>query len=496
MEHEGVSSEVALALRSSGYDVVAGPAGLHVHQASGAPPALLRVKGSFWLLDIPQPANAPVVIKALGRLQSTPSREIVEKVQTLLGPHRASGAILTPGRSELSAPRLAARNPAAAAVLDRLRPSLTGAAGLSGRVHEQLFGADPRLTLESVHGTLVVSIVNDHVVVDTEILGDATRLVIGLVGRPEAAMARRAVAAVRALTGERHRSTGRSMDLAHVVGPLHGIGAYLATADDGIPVIVVPPTGTHHGSVLHEVNRVLAAAGSLGLHIFGAFGSQTPADIADEVVERLRLSMSERDEAARAWAAAAPELRARLGGLADLLEPARDDAALRAVHDVAQDVLALEHQGGLVALESARRLVRDLESAVLAPTAGKRGTPPPPRLIRQWSDAEVCAAEWMEWFGLGAATLTGGSADGGVDVVCELAIGQVKDYGTPLSAGPVREAFAVAQLEGKQAVVFARAGFTADALAWAERARMALFTFDLQGTPEPVSEVARELMDA
>lgn len=151
-------------------------------------------------------------------------------------------------------------------------------------------------------------------------------------------------------------------------------------------------------------------------------------------------------------------------------------------------------RGGLEALAEADDIVRDLEAAVIGARPDAAGPRPAPRLIRYWRDAEACAAEWMEWFGLGAARLTGGSADGGVDVECERAVGQVKDYGSPLAVGPIREIFAVATLAGKLPVIFARAGYTGDAVAWGESAGVAMFTFDLQGTPEPVSTVAHELM--
>ena len=116
------------------------------------------------------------------------------------------------------------------------------------------------------------------------------------------------------------------------------------------------------------------------------------------------------------------------------------------------------------------------------------------RFIRNWSDAEQSAAEWMEWFGLGAARLTGGSADGGVDIECESAVGQVKDYGSALAAGPIREIYAIAAVAGKAAVIFARSGYTADAVRWGNEAGVAMFVFDLQGTPEPVNGPAKTLM--
>ena len=244
--------------------------------------------------------------------------------------------------------------------------------------------------------------------------------------------------------------------------------------------------------------RVVIADGPDGLDVFGAFGSQSPTEIADEVTARLTLSADEQQRAADAWMQHGPELIDRLARLTAAAQAGDDTGATRhlvAALDAARDqVHALRDRGGIPALVEADGIVGEVQSALTGAGSGMTGPPPAPRPIRQWADAEVCAAEWMEWFGLGAARLTGGSADGGVDVECDRAVGQIKDYGSPLPAGPVREVFAVASLAGKLPVIFARAGFTVDAVGWGELAGVAMFTFDLQGTPEPVSSVARDLM--
>ena len=59
----------------------------------------------------------------------------------------------------------------------------------------------------------------------------------------------------------------------------------------------------------------------------------------------------------------------------------------------------------------------------------------------------------------------------------------------------MREIYAIAAVAGKRAVIFARAGFTADAISWGDQGGVAMFAFDLQGEPEPVSRAGRALME-
>lgn len=117
---------------------------------------------------------------------------------------------------------------------------------------------------------------------------------------------------------------------------------------------------------------------------------------------------------------------------------------------------------------------------------------PEPSLIRNPRDAELVAVEWMRFWGFDDAKATPVGADEGIDVVSETAVAQVKAHMVPIGRPDLQNLAGVAAVEGKTALFFALNGYTAQAIQWADRAKMALFTFDLQGAPEPVNNIARE----
>lgn len=122
------------------------------------------------------------------------------------------------------------------------------------------------------------------------------------------------------------------------------------------------------------------------------------------------------------------------------------------------------------------------------------GSPrPAPQLIRSPQDAEVAVRDWMRAWGFLDASLTGSGSDGGVDVVSNSAVAQVKAEALPIGRPVVQAIYGIATAEGKQALVFALAGFTNQALEWADRAGVACFAFDLQGEPQALNPTARLL---
>jgi hypothetical protein len=135
--------------------------------------------------------------------------------------------------------------------------------------------------------------------------------------------------------------------------------------------------------------------------------------------------------------------------------------------------------------------VRRASGVSVSPPASTSRSGPAPRAIRKWSDAEAAAAEWMTYWGYVGATQTALTRDGGIDVMSETAIAQVKDTGAKVGPGAVQQLFGIAALEKKAALFFARSGYTGDAQAFAARAGVALFTYDSQGRPEPQNDQAR-----
>lgn len=118
---------------------------------------------------------------------------------------------------------------------------------------------------------------------------------------------------------------------------------------------------------------------------------------------------------------------------------------------------------------------------------------PAPRLIRQARDAELVAAEWMQVMGFDDARATGEGADGGIDVLAAKAIAQVKAEARPVGRPVLQQLVGAAHSMRRTALCFALAGFTPQALAWADGQDLALFSFDLQGVPDPVNRAAHEL---
>jgi predicted helicase len=115
-------------------------------------------------------------------------------------------------------------------------------------------------------------------------------------------------------------------------------------------------------------------------------------------------------------------------------------------------------------------------------------------LIRHPRDAEEAATRWMRYWGWTDARTTPAGADEGIDVVATLAVAQVKAYMSPVGRPDVQNLFGVASAEKKSALFFALTDYTAEAKAWANKAGVGLFRFDLQGEPEPVNHAARQLI--
>jgi hypothetical protein len=121
---------------------------------------------------------------------------------------------------------------------------------------------------------------------------------------------------------------------------------------------------------------------------------------------------------------------------------------------------------------------------------------PDPRLIRSAADAEEAACAWMRAFGFVDARLTGIGADGGVDIVAEEVVAQVKAEMTPTGRPAVQALHGIAAFEGKLGAFFSLSGFTRQALEWATQTNTACFQFDLQGQPTPLNLAGYSLMQA
>ncbi len=120
--------------------------------------------------------------------------------------------------------------------------------------------------------------------------------------------------------------------------------------------------------------------------------------------------------------------------------------------------------------------------------------PPEPRLIRNPKEAEQVACEWLKHFGFHDAALTKDGPDGGIDVVSSDMVAQVKFKGNPSTRPDLQQLYGIASHEQKLAIFFSLGGYTSGAVEFAESADIALFEFDFQGVPTPVSNKARDLV--
>ncbi|MEV7431824.1 restriction endonuclease [Nocardioides sp. NPDC092400] len=120
---------------------------------------------------------------------------------------------------------------------------------------------------------------------------------------------------------------------------------------------------------------------------------------------------------------------------------------------------------------------------------------PEPRMVRDAAEAEALAAEWVRWLGWIDAAMTPPGADGGVDVsgrADDGVVAQVK-FEAVKTGRPVLQALYGAGhgLGAKHWVFFSSAGYTTQAVAWADQVGMLLFRFTLDGSIEPVNFAAR-----
>jgi hypothetical protein len=119
---------------------------------------------------------------------------------------------------------------------------------------------------------------------------------------------------------------------------------------------------------------------------------------------------------------------------------------------------------------------------------------PGPRQLRIARDGELAAQDWLRWLGFEDAHCTTGGKDGGVDVLAQGLVAQVKMEARPSVRPQLQRLSCVASARpGTATAFFSLAGFTTDAIGWAREVEMALFHFDLQGEPEPVNGPARRL---
>lgn len=106
----------------------------------------------------------------------------------------------------------------------------------------------------------------------------------------------------------------------------------------------------------------------------------------------------------------------------------------------------------------------------------------------------VAAAIMRDHLGFTDARVTVASGDGGVDVVAKQAVAQVKHWGSQVGRPAIQQLYGARGVDhSKKMVFFCSGGCSRQALAYANEAGVALFTFDAAGSYEAMNESAKEI---
>jgi hypothetical protein len=115
---------------------------------------------------------------------------------------------------------------------------------------------------------------------------------------------------------------------------------------------------------------------------------------------------------------------------------------------------------------------------------------PTVQTVYSWQDAEVVAAVWMRWLGHRDARKTPSGADGGVDVISETALAQVKHLAKPVSRPELQKLVGADERAGRALYFFSSAGYTRQSLEMADRMGIACFSLRSSGHVDPANPIA------
>lgn len=145
--------------------------------------------------------------------------------------------------------------------------------------------------------------------------------------------------------------------------------------------------------------------------------------------------------------------------------------------------------------------VRKLEVALMdvlpsiSERAATRVTSSERRPISTWQDAEENAAAWMRYFGFKNARVTAGGADGGIDVIADDAVAQVKREAIAVGSPAIQRLYGAASAHGtyKHKLFFSASGYSRSAEDFARRLGIALFNYDREGRVDPANPAANTI---
>ena len=117
-------------------------------------------------------------------------------------------------------------------------------------------------------------------------------------------------------------------------------------------------------------------------------------------------------------------------------------------------------------------LVRNLARGTKAPDRIPTGVTP--------RGAEELVAQWMRYLGERAAAVTQYQGDGGVDVIGESFVAQVKHFAGKVGVAPIREIAGAAMIDGRGALFFTSIGYSIGAIEFANKSGVALFVYSAE----------------
>ena len=115
------------------------------------------------------------------------------------------------------------------------------------------------------------------------------------------------------------------------------------------------------------------------------------------------------------------------------------------------------------------------------------------RRIRDWRDAEDAAARWLRRAGCRRVALTGGSADGGLDVITAGWAVQVKHTSKRVGRPAVQQLVGAALAIDRAPALFSTSGFSKPGIEYADAHDVALLEMDLAGNATRLNRPARRV---
>lgn len=176
--------------------------------------------------------------------------------------------------------------------------------------------------------------------------------------------------------------------------------------------------------------------------------------------------------------------------LEPLPDPAADDRAKvrKALLEIGMHV-AVKYDSAEYASDLSPAALRQLVNGAWQPQG-----PPPPRMRScTHREAEYVAAQWMRYLGATSCRVTQASRDGGMDIVSDTHVAEVKHHQSPVGVSFVRQIYGTATSTSKMAVFFSLSEYTREAKEFANANNIALFRYDpLKATLAPKSQSALE----